>query len=197
MPGASATLKLRATVTNFAGPITNTASVTGVEADPVSSNNTASVTLQGAKSNLSLTKTANTTTPNVGANVVFTLTVNNAGPDAATNVEVTDLLPATLAFVSASPTLGSYVAATGKWTVGGLAASGAASSATLTITARPLVPGAITNKAEISKSDQYDPNSTPGNNVARGGRSGAGDDCCAAGRSVNFQSGGQPIASDR
>lgn len=166
VPGASATLKLRATVTNFAGTITNTANVTGVEADPVSSNNTASITLQGAKSNLSLTKTANTTTPNVGANVVFTLTVNNAGPDAASNVEVTDLLPATLAFVSASATLGSYVAATGKWTVGSLTASGAPSSATLTITARPLVAGAIINKAEISKSDQFDPNSTPGNNVA-------------------------------
>ncbi len=163
-PGASATLRLRATVTNFASPITNTASVTGTEPDPVSSNNSAQITLQGQRADLSLTKTASNAVPNVGANVVFTLTVSNSGPDAATGVEVTDLLPATLAFVSS--TSPAYDAATGKWAVGGLAATGAGSSAVLQITARPLVPGALINRAEISRSDQFDSDSTPGNNVA-------------------------------
>lgn len=163
-PGASASLRLRATVTNFSTTITNTASVIGAEPDPVGSNNSAQVTLQGQRSDLSLTKTVNNAVPNVGGTVVFTLTLTNAGPDAATGVEVTDLLPATFAFVSA--TQPSYDAATGKWAVGSLAASGAGSTAVLQITARALVPGPLTNKAEISKSDQFDPDSTPGNNVA-------------------------------
>jgi large repetitive protein len=163
-PGASTTLKIRATTTNFGPGITNTATVSAAEADPVPSNNTSSVTLQGQKANLSLTKSVDNAVPNVGGNVVYTLTVSNAGPDSATNVEVTDLLPATLTFVSASPA--GYNAATGKWLVGTLTNSGAGSSATLQITAKPLVAGPIINRAEISKSDQFDVNSTPGNNVA-------------------------------
>ena len=161
-PAATATLKIRATVTSAAS-ITNTASISGTEPDPVSDNNTASVSLQGTSADLSLTKTANTTAPNVGQNVSFTLTVTNNGPTTpATAVEVTDLLPATLGFVSATPAA-NYNAATGKWTVGSVATG---TPQVLTIVARPLVASPIINKAEITKSDQFDPNSTPGNNVA-------------------------------
>ena len=67
---------------------------------------------------LSLTKTVDDPTPTVGDTVAFTLTLSNAGPDAATGVTVTDLLPAGLTFVSATPSQGTYAAATGLWTVG-------------------------------------------------------------------------------
>ncbi|TAF99342.1 MAG: DUF11 domain-containing protein [Betaproteobacteria bacterium] len=162
-PNTSTTLTIRATVA-AAGTLSNVATISGTETDPVGTNNSSSVTLQGQSADLSLTKTADNSVPNVGASVVFTLTVNNAGPSAATGVQVTDLLPANLAFVSASSA--NYNAATGLWNVGALSASGAGASASITITARPLVPGAIINRAEITKSDQFDPDSTPGNGRA-------------------------------
>jgi uncharacterized repeat protein (TIGR01451 family) len=77
-------------------------------------------------------------------------------------VTVTDLLPAGLSFVSATPSQGSYASATGVWTVGSLAAS--PPDATLIIRARVAASGTLANHAEVSTSDQADPDSTPGNN---------------------------------
>ena len=47
-------------------------------------------------------------TPNVGDQITFTVTLTNQRPDAATGVQVTDLLPAGLTFVSADPSQGTY-----------------------------------------------------------------------------------------
>jgi uncharacterized repeat protein (TIGR01451 family) len=117
---------------------------------------------------LELTKTVDDASPNVGQNITFTITVDNLGPDQATNVEVTDLLPAGLTFVSSNPSQGAYVAGTGIWTVGTINAN---SDATLqivaTVTAAVLaLPGrSVTNSAEITASDQPDPDSTPNNDI--------------------------------
>jgi len=62
---------------------------------------------------LSVTKTVSDATPNVGDQITFTVTLNNAGPDDATGVQVTDLLPAGLSFVSATPGQGTYDSNTG------------------------------------------------------------------------------------
>src|SRR5262249_30789830 len=93
--------------------------------------------------------------------VTFTVTVTDNGPSGATGVRVTDLLPAGLALVSATPGLGSYDGATGAWTVGALA-NGA--RATLLLAARVTAPGPRTNTAAVSAADQFDPDS--GNNSA-------------------------------
>jgi large repetitive protein len=159
-PNTSVNLVLRATVA-AAGALANTATITGTEPDPVATNNAATVNLQGQSADLSISKTVDNSVPNVGQNVSYTLTLSNAGPSAATGVEVTDLLPDTLAFVSASSP--SYDVATGKWTIGAVSVG---TPVTLTITAKPNGAGAITNKAEITKSDQFDPDSTPANGIA-------------------------------
>ncbi len=112
---------------------------------------------------LSLTKTVDVQMPPVGSNVVFTITVSNAGPDQATNVSVTDLLPAGFSYVSYIASQGTYVNGTGLWTVGTLNFPG---SATLNITATANASGPFVNTAQVTASDQFDPDSTPNNAMA-------------------------------
>jgi uncharacterized repeat protein (TIGR01451 family) len=168
--GASATLDITATV-NASGVYTNTTEVTAAnEADPDSTpgNGVTSeddyaerAVTPGAISDLSLAKSVDDATPSVGSNVVFTLTVSNAGPSGATGVEVTDLLPGGYTYVSDDGG-GAYDSGTGVWAVGGLAN---AASATLNIIVTVDASGAYTNSAEVTGSDQPDPDSTPGNGV--------------------------------
>ena len=108
-----------------------------------------------------MTKTVSNPTPNVGDPVTFTVTVTNAGPDPATAVQVTDVLPAGLSFVSATPSQGTYTAATGLWDVGTITV---ATPATLTIAATVASPAAQTNTATVSDADQFDSNTA--NNTA-------------------------------
>jgi uncharacterized repeat protein (TIGR01451 family) len=111
---------------------------------------------------LALTKTVDNASPLVGRIVTFTLTLTNNGPDTATNVTVKDLLPPGLSFAGATPSGGtSYDFTTGVWTVPSLA-NGA--TVTLALQATVDTVGAHTNTAEVTASDQPDPNSTPNNN---------------------------------
>ncbi len=76
-------------------------------------------------------------------------------------MQVTDLLPAGLSFVSASPSQGTYNSTTGLWTVGTVS-SGVPQ--TLSITGTVVSPAAQTNTGTISHADQFDPNTA--NNTA-------------------------------
>jgi large repetitive protein len=169
--GASATLQVVATVTT-SGVKVNTAEVTAVDqfdldSSPNNNNSSeddqASVTVTPNVADLSLTKSVNNSNPNANQNVVFSVTITNSGPQSATNVTVADQLPAGLTFVSSTPSGSTtYNSGTGVWTVGTLA-SGA--SETLQVTATVVTPGAKTNTAQVSASDQFDPDSTPNNGV--------------------------------
>lgn len=110
---------------------------------------------------LSVVKDVDNPTPHVGENVTFTITVSNAGPDAATNVALGDALPAGLSYVS-DDAQGAYSAGTATWTVGTLPVGG---SASLRITARVIAGGEHTNTAQVTAADQFDPDSTPANNI--------------------------------
>jgi len=107
---------------------------------------------------LSLTKDMSPTTAIVGDAITFTVTVTNDGPDDATGVEVTDQLPTSYTYVS-DDSGGTYDAATGLWTIGNIAAG---ASVVLTIETT-LNDFDNANVAEITASDQPDPDSTPGN----------------------------------
>jgi hypothetical protein len=109
-----------------------------------------------ASADLSVTKTVNNSTPVVGQDVIFTVALANAGPSVATGVQVTDLLPSGLVYVSSTVTQGTYTSGTGIWDVG-MVNNGA--SATLTITARVQNQGAKTNTATLTATDVTDSNS--------------------------------------
>src|SRR5690606_10733766 len=152
-------------------PLTNSAQVIAVDQfDPDSTPNNNlpdeddqdAVVLEPAVADLSLTQTVSNATPNLGESVTFTITVSNAGPDNATGVSILDALPDGLAFVTATPSVGTYNAATGIWTIGELAA---ASEATLQLTVTPTVAAELSNIAEVLTVDQFDPDSTSGNNL--------------------------------
>ncbi len=156
------TLILNARVNN-PDPQTNTATVTAADQfDPNPGNNTASVTETPQKADLVMTKTVSNAHPNVGDVIAYTVTLSNAGPDGATNVQVTDLLPAGLGFVSAAPSQGTYSGATSLWNVGSVGNKG---GATLQIQAQVNSPDAQLNTATITQAAQFDPD-TANNSAA-------------------------------
>jgi uncharacterized repeat protein (TIGR01451 family) len=166
--GASATLVIDATVV-AAGTFTNIAQVSASDQydpdstpdndDPAEDDQDEAV-INTPQADLELTKVVDNATPNVTDDVTFTITVTNRGPDNATSVTVADALPAGLAYVSHSG--GTYDSGTGLWDIGNLDVGG---SASLQITATVTNSGIIDNIAQVATADQYDPDSTPGNDV--------------------------------
>lgn len=120
-----------------------------------------SITPPNSSADLSLVKSVNNTAPTVGSNIIFSIRVSNAGPDTATGVTVTDQLPAGFAYVS-DDSAGAYNSTTGLWNVGTI---NAGSSRTLNITVTVNGTGSYENIAQVTTSDQPDPDSTPDNNV--------------------------------
>jgi len=129
--GSTATLTIVATVDSGTegSTILNTASVSAVnetDTDPANDSDDASINVPAV--DVTVSKVVDTATANPGATVTFTITAGNSGPGTATGVVITDVLPAGLTLLSATPSLGSMTGST--WTVGAL---GAGASATLTI----------------------------------------------------------------
>ena len=107
---------------------------------------------------LSIAKIVDQTTPQESEIVSYTVTVANGGPGIATVVQVMDLLPSGVTFVSAAPSQGTYDALTGDWFIGTL---GVAASATLTLQAEVdsgTGGSTITNTATVEFRSQFDPN---------------------------------------
>lgn len=153
--------------------VDDSATVTSTTPDPNTANNTAhdAVRFLGA-ADLSLTKTDAPDPVVAGTNLTYTLNVTNAGPSTAPNAVVTDILPAQVSVVSATPSQGSCSGTTVPGdplqpltcNLGGLASGGGA-TVTVVVKVHSSVPeGAILiNNATVS-SDYSDPN-TGNNNV--------------------------------
>jgi uncharacterized repeat protein (TIGR01451 family) len=127
---AAATITVTPTATSTSG-VTNTASVTRAQFDPVAANDSAGVsTLVYDPSWTDLAVTiADTPDPVlVGGALSYAMTVTNNGPGAASAVTLTGTFPASLAFASATATAGSCSFAGGSLScsLGSLAASSAA-----------------------------------------------------------------------
>ncbi|MGD2250821.1 MAG: DUF11 domain-containing protein, partial [Candidatus Methanofastidiosia archaeon] len=121
------------------------------------------ITVRGS-ADLRMEKSVNDPTPNVGDTVTFTITVYNDGPDTATNVDVEDVIPNGYTYVAASIAGGDSRDDTGAptltWTINSLA-SGA--NTALTFQAVVQATGTYKNVAQVTASDQNDPDSTPNN----------------------------------
>jgi uncharacterized repeat protein (TIGR01451 family) len=162
---AGVTLQVKPRLT---GSLGNTAVVTAAESDPNGSNNSATAQTTVIKTaDLKVTNTDSADPIFVGDQVTYTMLVTNLGQvNGATSVVLTDSLPVSLIFVSATTTQGSLVTpsvgSTGVVTANlGLMAVNA--QATITVTAKATQAGTVTSTATVS-ADETDPNTT--NNAA-------------------------------
>ncbi|AYQ35590.1 SdrD B-like domain-containing protein [Runella sp. SP2] len=114
---------------------------------------------------LALKKSINTKIARVGDVLTYTIKVWNEWNKNATGVEVTDSIATTVQFVS-----GSFVTSRGsatisgnviKWNIGNVAANG--DTVTLRYQVKATQVGVHLNTAEISKTNEKDKDSTPGN----------------------------------
>jgi len=81
--------------------------------------------------------------------VSFDLTASNSGPNPATGVRFTDVLPAGLDFVSATPSQGTFDSATGFWDVGTIAVGATIQIALFTAPLLVLVSYALGNPMNL------------------------------------------------
>ncbi|MCW2120516.1 Ig-like domain-containing protein, partial [Flavobacterium sp. 7A] len=164
--GSIATLTIKATVNpgTFGSTITNTTSaVTSDQADSNVGNNIGTVSIvPTAFIDLHLTKevVANVTNPAVGEVITFEVRVINDGPSKATGVQVVDLIPSGYKFVNYSSSIGTYTPSTGLWNVGFIEVG---NTAVLLVDVKVLDSGNYLNCAEITKANEPDIDSTPGN----------------------------------
>jgi len=111
---------------------------------------------------ISVTKTASPDPVSVGNNLTYTVVVTNNGPETGTGVTLTDTLPSSVTYVSASSTKGTPTKSGNTVTCSiGTLSSGA--SATVTIVVTPTTAGTITNTASVT-CNETDTNSS--NNIA-------------------------------
>jgi uncharacterized repeat protein (TIGR01451 family) len=111
-----------------------------------------------ADADLSIVKTASPSPVTAGNQLTYTFTTENNGPAGATGVTVSDPLPSSVQFVSATSSQGTVANDDGTVTVDlGSLGSGATATTTVVTTVDPGATGSITNTATVS-GDQPDPN---------------------------------------
>lgn len=119
----------------------------------------ASLIATNCLADLVIVKTVSDTTPVYGQNIVFTITVTNNGPASATGVEVSDVLQSGYTYVSSVTTTGTFIPATGIWTIGNMADSAVE---VLTVTVTVIENGNYVNTA-IVYGNETDPDLSDNN----------------------------------
>lgn len=147
---ATATVTIVASISDTTiTTVSNTATVTSTETDSNAANNTSTTsTTVNPAIDLVVTKTDSADPVVAGNALTYTVTVTNNGPSTATNVVLTDALPASLTFVSATSSQGTATFASGTVTgTLGTLASGASATVTINTTVSSSATGTITNTA--------------------------------------------------
>lgn len=168
-PGAEVTMFLVGRVNDAAAKINAAELMAADQFDPNSTpgngveteDDYATITATPQVIDLSLGKTVDQPAPNLGEQITFMIGLNNAGPDTATNVAVLDRLPAGVSYVSSSPSQGTFDVLSGRWNVGTVPPG---TNVTLRIVAQVTQFGPQINSTEVVAADQFDMDSTPGNN---------------------------------
>lgn len=123
------------------------------------------VLAQDCEVDLALKKSINTKIAHIGDTLIYSVKVWNESNFGATGVEVTDSIATTVGFIA-----NSFVASRGsaaiagsviKWTIGSIAANG--DTVVLSYKVKATQQGVHFNTAEISKTNEKDIDSTPGN----------------------------------
>ncbi|MBP9072110.1 MAG: DUF11 domain-containing protein, partial [Caldilineaceae bacterium] len=156
--GKTATITVTVAVPANSQPNTtliNRVFVQGNEPDPTPGNNSDQVISPvELRADLSMSKVSSVASVIAGTDLTYTLVVTNAGPSVAQNVVITDILPAGVTYLSATPAaVGSTSPLT--WTLGNLAA-GSTATVSLRVRVGPSVTGTIANSA-VAASDTPDP----------------------------------------
>jgi uncharacterized repeat protein (TIGR01451 family) len=103
--------------------------------------------------NLAVTGTSTPEPVTVGNPLAYTMTVTNSGPNAATGVVLTNVLPAGVAFISSSASLGAC-AVNGSVVNCNLGTIGVGSFATVTINVTaPAAAGLVTNRVNVASAE--------------------------------------------
>lgn len=143
----------------------DTSGATGSRDGPYEDEDEATATLEAPIVDLQITKTADDPTPVAGTNTTWTLVVRNNGPKVSPSVEVSDVLPAGLTYVSAVPEQGtcSENPAGTMFCELGLMANGDEVEIKLTTAVDPGTEGQVlTNPADVTDPNIDDPD--PSNN---------------------------------
>ena len=111
---------------------------------------------------LALEKSVDKKLAMLGDTVTYTIEVVNQGGAAAHGIEVADSLTAGVQYLGSTASIGSYSPGTKLWKFDSVAVGGVA---TLTIRVKVTAPGVWFNTAQITKMDEQDQDSTPGNNA--------------------------------
>ncbi|MCX7423126.1 MAG: hypothetical protein NT013_26815 [Planctomycetia bacterium] len=143
--------------------LNNTATVTGHETDSNPSNNQDSEpTVVITRTDLEIVKTDDVDPVTAGNLLTYTMVVTNHGPSDATGVSVSDPLPASVTFVSATTTQGTVSATNGTLT-GTLGSLANNATATITVTVR-VNTSTITNLNNTATVTGRETDSNPSNN---------------------------------
>ncbi len=165
--GGSATVHIVVTVDPSTRELSNTATLSGNDTDPVSSNNSASErTTVSTQADLAISKGVHTPTPLESHVISYTIQVTNNGPSDATNVQIADVLPSGVTYHSSAATQGSYDNSTCIWTVGTIPPG---DTETLTLRARVSIPTSghsYVNTASVHSLAETDPVSGNDSNSA-------------------------------
>jgi uncharacterized repeat protein (TIGR01451 family) len=131
------------------GSIVNSGTVAATQNDPYTLDNTVTLntTVLAPSADVVLTITDAPDPVTVGAGLVYTLNISNAGPATATGIRATNTLPASVTFVTATPSTYSVVGNVVTFTNLPDLGSGAQQAATITV--QPTAIGDITNSATI------------------------------------------------
>ena len=148
------------------GVTTNSASVTAIETPTLEINtgNNQSTAVSTIRGIADIKITTMTVTPSPGwatSNLTYTFAIDNKGPNPATSIMLTDALPASLSFVSANASQGTWNTNSGyvAFSLGNLTGG---SGATATIVAQALTTGVVVNSAGIAA---FELDTNPANNT--------------------------------